>query len=87
VIHVKQTEMDRRIEHLARAWLLEARALCDDSFESSALVLASVTQLLRFAIEWQPPEHRERMREKVIKLVALHGTSCEHIDHAAGRVQ
>jgi len=87
VIHVKQDEMDRRIEHLTHAWAMEARALCKDSFESSALVLASVTQLLRCALEWQPEEHRERMREKVIKLVAIHGTTCEHLEYVAGRVQ
>ena len=82
-----QNEMDRRIEQLGHAWLLEARALAEDSFESSALVLASVTQLLRFAIEWQPELLREKMREKVIKLVAMNGTSCDQLEYASGRVQ
>jgi hypothetical protein len=84
---VTQNEMDRRIEQLTNAWFLDAQYLAKHSFESSALILASVTQLLRFAIEWQPEEHRERMREKVIKLVAMHGTTCDQLDYASGRVQ
>jgi len=79
-----QSEIDTRIQRMTYAWVREAETLCKLGLESSALVLASVLQLTRFVLTWQPQEMQEEMRTKAISMIATHGTSVAAV---VGRMQ
>jgi hypothetical protein len=81
---MNQTVRDRRIERITHMWYIEAEALSREGLESSSLVLAAALQLARYAIEWQPAECRNKMREKAVRLIATDGTS---VDPIVGRPQ